>query len=315
MKRFQVLICFFLLIAPTLLFSQNEPNNEEKTLKFQEFFFEALKQKAIRNYDKAIESLQKGYEIDSLNTALLFEFSKNYLFQKKYSEAEYFINKAIYNEPKNHYLQTHKATIFKEQKLYAKASEVLEKIVDKHPRYSDELVWLYIKERQFEKAKKAIENAEKKALISVRLRRYKMIVNQQQKSIAKKTKSKKSPQKLVEDIAVLRSNFNTKKDYKTLQALLKQEEKQQKHQWLYEDSKEGLSLFPMQSFLYAMNGKALNKLNKFKEALKVLKEGVGYVVDNAKLEALFYEQIAISYKGLGKPQKAEKYIKKRKRIQ
>ena len=56
---------------------------EEQDLKFQTYFFEALKQKAINNYGKAIENLEHCNAIKVNNKAVEFELSKNYLLLKK----------------------------------------------------------------------------------------------------------------------------------------------------------------------------------------------------------------------------------------
>ena len=95
---------------PTLLeiiTGEKDLSKEEKNLEFQTHFFEALKQKAINNYSKAIESLEQCYQIDDNSTAVEFEFSKNYLALKNYFEAEIFIDKALEKEPKNVYLLKH----------------------------------------------------------------------------------------------------------------------------------------------------------------------------------------------------------------
>ena len=45
---------------------------------YQELFFEALKQKGIENYDRAIEALLKCEKLDDSDAALYFELGKNY---------------------------------------------------------------------------------------------------------------------------------------------------------------------------------------------------------------------------------------------
>ena len=49
---------------------------EEKELKFQQFFFTALSQKSIGNYQKAIENLESCNQILPNNKSVFFEFSK-----------------------------------------------------------------------------------------------------------------------------------------------------------------------------------------------------------------------------------------------
>ncbi|HLU51715.1 MAG TPA: hypothetical protein VKZ42_06080, partial [Flavobacteriaceae bacterium] len=65
MKITYFLLIWLLCSWPAMVFSQDE---QEKVLDelgdvndaFQNFFFEALKQKAIENYDRAIEWLEKA---------------------------------------------------------------------------------------------------------------------------------------------------------------------------------------------------------------------------------------------------------------
>ena len=80
------------LTLQEIISGKKDVSNEEKNLEFQTHFFEALKQKAISNYSKAIESLEQCYLIDSTSLAVEFELSKNYLALKNYFEAEIFIN-------------------------------------------------------------------------------------------------------------------------------------------------------------------------------------------------------------------------------
>ena len=88
--------------------AQNNNVAEENALKFQTYFFEALKQKAIKNYNKAIENLEKCYELDSTNMAVQFELSKNNLLLSNYYEAEIFIDQALNKHVDNIYLLKHK---------------------------------------------------------------------------------------------------------------------------------------------------------------------------------------------------------------
>jgi hypothetical protein len=69
MKKSSLLILFLVLLSnPALLLAQTEPEDiklEEN--KFQDYFFEALKQKGIENYDKAIVALEQCSKIESEN--------------------------------------------------------------------------------------------------------------------------------------------------------------------------------------------------------------------------------------------------------
>ena len=68
---------------------------------FQEHFFEALKQKGIENYDRAVESLHKCLNLDSKKPVIYFELGKNYNKLKNFGAAEENLKKAINMQPDN----------------------------------------------------------------------------------------------------------------------------------------------------------------------------------------------------------------------
>ena len=67
---------------------------------FQELFFEALKQKGIENYEKAIVALRKASEISEDNAVLYFELGKNYRELQQFPAAIENFQKATALEPK-----------------------------------------------------------------------------------------------------------------------------------------------------------------------------------------------------------------------
>ena len=83
--------------------NMEELQNEQQELNFQNFFFEALQQKAIGNFDKAISALENCQNIKNDDKAVEFEFAKNYFELDKYYEAETYIKKALVKEPENLY--------------------------------------------------------------------------------------------------------------------------------------------------------------------------------------------------------------------
>ena len=63
-------------------YAQKINTEEENSLKFQTHFFEALKQKAIENHDKAITALERCLKLDANNATIYHELGKNYLALK-----------------------------------------------------------------------------------------------------------------------------------------------------------------------------------------------------------------------------------------
>ncbi len=80
-------------------------------------------------------------------------------------------------------------------------------------------------------------------------------------------------------------------------------------------SQEGMEEYPAQPILYLFNGIANNKLENAKAALTSLISGVDYIIDDTKMEADFYTEIAIAYTRLGELSKAAAYEKKAEELQ
>ncbi|MGK0421082.1 MAG: tetratricopeptide (TPR) repeat protein, partial [Polaribacter sp.] len=80
---------------------------EENELKFQKFFFEALSQKSIGNYQKAIENLESCNQIVPNDRTVFFEFSKNYLALNNTLLAKEYIQRALEKEVENIWMQKH----------------------------------------------------------------------------------------------------------------------------------------------------------------------------------------------------------------
>jgi len=309
--KFKILHIYFLigiLFISSLSFAQKINLTEENDLKFQTFFFEALKQKAINNYSKAIENLEKCYELDSTNIAVQFELSKNNLLLSNYYEAEVFIDLALNNQTDNIYLLQHKMNVYKQQRRFIEAIEIQKKVVKIQPKEADKLVLLYIQNREFDNAEKLIIQIEKDALSTQRIKVFKRYLNN--RKIVKKPIDGIASSIDAADIAILKKEFDKSKNYNTLLKIITHEVKNNLFEMLYIDSKVGLELFPAQPLLYKINGLALNKIGKYNEAIDVLTLGIDFVIDNNEMEAGFYDELSKSYKGLKKDDLALKYKQK-----
>lgn len=300
------LIAVGMLFISSFSYAQKINIEEENSLKFQTHFFEALKQKAIKNYGKAIESLELCHEIDSLNVSVLFEFSKNHLELNNYFEAELFIDKALGFEAENRYLMHHKVAVLKAQRNFNEAIEVQKKIGKLQPKESEELVFLYIQNQNFDKAEALLAEMEKNAMSTLRLKSFKGFL-ETRKSVQENNSKPVDTGIENADIATLKNSYSKNKDFKTVKEILDNEAAGELFEAVYADSKEALELFPEQPYLYKMNGLALNKLRKYNEAIAVLSIGIDFVIDNSAMEADFYEQFSVSHEKLGNKSEAIKY--------
>jgi len=285
---------------------QKELEKEEKYLNFQKFFFKALKERAQENYEKAILALDDCNTIYKDNVAVNFEYVKNYYDLKQYDNALDFVNKVLQQKPKERYVLEMAVKINKSLRNFNDAIELEKKLVKINPDYKNALVYLYILNNQKEQARKVYQELKKEQLLDNRKDYFKRILFK-----TKNTEKKKNVFTDVNSIAFEKQQFKRQKSFKNLKALLKKEIKLQKYKELVVDSSEGLSLFPAQPYVYYVNGYALNKQKRYKDALNSLKEGLDYVLDEDKtLKNKFYKELTIAYQGLGDQKNYKKYSSK-----
>ncbi|ORL45180.1 hypothetical protein IIF7_12032 [Zunongwangia atlantica 22II14-10F7] len=70
---------------------------------------------------------------------------------------------------------------------------------------------------------------------------------------------------------------------------------------------EAKDIFPAQPIFYLLNGVALNKLKNYSEAVEILTFGLEFLIENPRMEANFYQQIAVSYAGMEDKERANEY--------
>lgn len=119
---------------------------------FENYFFESLKQKGIENYDKAIEALERCKDLQPKNAVVYFELGKNYLSQKKYKDAYDNFEKATQIDPKNRWAWVGMYDVCYDTSDFNQAIIIVEKLVEFKEDYKEDLVSLYMKTQQFDKA-------------------------------------------------------------------------------------------------------------------------------------------------------------------
>lgn len=119
---------------------------------FENYFFESLKQKGIENYDKAIEALERCKDLQPKNGVVYFELGKNYLSQKKYKDAYDNFEKATQIDPKNRWAWVGMYDVCYDTSDFNQAIIIVEKLVEFKVDYKEDLVSLYMKTQQFDKA-------------------------------------------------------------------------------------------------------------------------------------------------------------------
>ncbi|WP_159439325.1 tetratricopeptide repeat protein [Tenacibaculum agarivorans] len=277
--------------------------SEKKLIDFEKHFFDALTQKATYKYQKAIDLLEHCNSILPNEKAVLFELSKNYHFLNKYPEALEYAEQAIQLDPQNVWLLEHLVTLYKKSAKYEKAIEIQEGLGTRFPKKRRPLVFLHLLNNDKKAANKVLDELTEAKLLNQRLRKLKSDLRKKPRNTVVKA-TENSNLKVV---------FEKQKSFQNLSNLLLKLDNENNSD-LLNYSEEGLSLFPAQPFVYLMNGKALNKANKYKKAIESLQNGIDFVIDDRQMEKRFYLELMKAYKAVGDSKNVNKYQKKLNKV-
>lgn len=436
-----------LLLVPCFAVAQvnfnNRPDDDLGNVEdeFQEYFFEALKQKGIENYDRAVDALQQCLNLDSKKPVIYFELGKNYNLLKNYGAAEDALKKAVSMQPDNEWFLDELYDVYYQQDDINNAIKTIKQLVKYHPDYKEDLASLYVREERYKQAldildeldeeyglsesrdamrndiysitgnaDDRIENLEQriannpnneenhlkliyrysqvgdkkkaykaaKNLLKVKpdskfvhLALYKFYLqdNEVEKAINSVKIALTSPEinadakaKVLSDfVKFVAKNPEYESDLVEITAQVDENKDAQTHSELGQyylkagdkvkaltnfqealrqnpddfklikdilllqldmsdfnavvsGSNEALELYPAQPILYLVNGVAKNQIGQHEEALENLQMGLDFLIDNPQMEADFYSELSIAYKGLNNITKSDAFAKKAQAI-
>ena len=152
MIKVLIFIFFTVCINASVCGQENPEDIASVSDNFQSSYFESLKQKAIMNYDKSIESLEKCLKLQPENPTIYYQLGKNYLLQKNYNQAYESFDKATKIDPSNRWFWAGLYDVCYEQKDYNQAIIIVNKLIEFKKDYKEDLVSLYMNTQQFDKA-------------------------------------------------------------------------------------------------------------------------------------------------------------------
>jgi len=282
--------------------------------KFQESFFEALKQKAINNPEKAITALQTCIDLNSQPNVLYLELGKNYLSLKNYDKAEENFLKVQKEKPDDRHVLELLFEVYFSLRKYKESVVVLEKLVVHSPMFKEQLANIYFLEERYDDALSVLDELTQ-AYGSDRYReklRKRILgkVKNNSPQIAKLKKkieeNPKNEQNYLNLIYVYSQNNQQDKAYEIAQELVKKKPKSELvHLALYkfylDDNKVDQAI---KSMKIALKSNAVNDESKFKmvaDFLPFIKENPQYEsqLSDIMKEALKSENNAKTYTALG----------------
>ncbi|WP_310559895.1 cytochrome C biosynthesis protein [Flavobacterium sp.] len=173
-KTVSFFLFLVLLCNSALLLAQTEPESIVLDAdKFQDYFYESLKQKGMENYDKAITALEECLKIKPNDAVVYSEMGKNYFGLKNYEQSYSSYEKAAQIEPKNKWFWAGMYDVSYQIKNYNQAIIAVNKLIEFNESYKDDLVSLYMYTQQFDKALVLINELNEKVGKSDRRELYK----------------------------------------------------------------------------------------------------------------------------------------------
>ncbi|WP_300433639.1 tetratricopeptide repeat protein [Christiangramia sp.] len=119
---------------------------------FQDYFFEALKQKGIENYEKAIIALEKCLELDTEKSVVYFELGKNYRELEEFDKAISSFQKANDLEPEKESVLVYLFQTYGMMEDFDGAIATLKKLIPIDVSYKEDLANLYLLNENYDQA-------------------------------------------------------------------------------------------------------------------------------------------------------------------
>ncbi|CAM4082624.1 tetratricopeptide repeat protein [Gillisia limnaea] len=132
------------------------------TDEFQEYFFEALKQKAIENYEKAIVALKKCEGLQPDNAVVHFELGKNYKALENYEQSISSLQKANRLQPNQEWVLVELMEAFYYDKDYEQAILIAQKLLSFNSKYNENLANLLFESQQYDKLLSLLDTLDSK---------------------------------------------------------------------------------------------------------------------------------------------------------
>ncbi len=293
------MICFFSFWT----YAQEEEQSaevflEEYTDEFQESFFEALKQKGIQNYDRAIDLFLECKKMNSSNSVIDYELAKAYFLDKQYIQAQEFAIEALNAKPMDFwYLETLLRVLEKQGNTI---SVIQQQIPFSNNKLQENLAVFYFKKRKYEDALKVLKglgNSKFATDLTLKINDSIQRINEKLSATTIVKNTKKTVENKDNPIAQYQSQIEellVKEDYKNMEVV----------------SKEALDSYPLQPYFHFAYGTALNRTSKSTKAVEVLESAIDYLFDDTSLANKIYAELSKAYTAIGNTSKANEYLNK-----
>ncbi len=266
---------------------------EEYTDEFQENFFEALKQKGIQNYDRAVDLFLKCKQLETNNSVVDYELAKAYMLDKKYIQAQDYAIEALLSEPTDYWYLDNLLTILDKQG--SPIETIKQRIPYDNKKLQQNMAVSLFKMKKYREASQVLDDLENSTLKSDLNRKIK-------DSLQKDLQPIETP--------IVQQETDLDDPLAPLKAQMEQLIADADFKKLLSDAQEALGSYPLQPYFYYAYGTALNNTGNPNKGIEVLESGLDYLLDDEGLRNKIYKQLSEGYSKMGNTQKANEYLNK-----
>jgi len=270
---------------------------EEYSDEFEEAFFEALKQKGIENYDRAINLFLECKSLDDKNVVVDHELAKAYYLNKDYNLARDYGVAALISEPENTWYLNTLVDILEKQGGAVESLDM--SLLTDNLKLSENLALIYYRKAQYEDALSVLKNLQKSTFSSDLMSKIKDSIEKRDKNSQKTSFSA-----TVENSSESASSVNGYKG--RIEGLIRTNN----YVILRQVASEAVENYPSQPYFYYAQGYALNKSGKHRDAIEVLEASLDYMLADIALANKIYTELSVAYNGINNSVKANMYLRK-----
>ncbi|USD26695.1 tetratricopeptide repeat protein [Flagellimonas marinaquae] len=297
-----VLLLWVFLTASILMhcdtYAQEEQESaevylDEYTDEFQENFFEALKQKGIQNYDRAVDLFLKCKQLEPDNSVVDYELAKAYLLDKKYIQAQDYAVAALLSKPEDYWYLDNLLTILDKQG--SPIEGIKQRIPYQNEKLRQNMAVSLFRMKKYEEASNVLGTMENSGLKT---------------ELTRKINDSLEKGGQMQEVRTVEQRNNSNDPVLQLQATMEQLISASNFKKLLSESQEALDTYPLQPYFYYAYGTALNNTGNASKGVEVLLSGLDYLLDDNQLQNKIYKQLSAGYAKIGDTQKANEYLNK-----
>ncbi|SIQ05594.1 tetratricopeptide repeat protein [Maribacter ulvicola] len=270
---------------------------EEYSDTFQENFFEGLKQKGIRNYDRAITYFLECKRLQPKNTVVSFELAKFHLYDKQLVLAQEYALEALNGEPENYWYAETLVNVISAKK--SDITAVKGQLPWNNVAFRMNLAEIYYLNADYVTAQamiKGLKISKKQAFLEKKIKDS--IATQEKKFVHVVRAVNAAPSK----------DLNSVEAYKSrIKGMLSSEVDNRE---LLDTTAEAMENFPSQPYFYYANGVAFNRMKLYKDAIEILESALDYLIEDVPWENSIYKELAAAYTATNNTSKANMYLSK-----